>query len=255
MRIEPLTGIGEIHAGDDLAAELIAALERGGISPLAGDIMVVAHKIISKSEGREIPLEHVRPSERAVALSQKTGKSPALVQLILEESEEVAAVARGILMCRSRVGWVCANAGVDESNTSGANRAILLPVDPDRSAEGLSRRISRHFDAQVAVIVSDTHGRPLREGIIGVAVGSWGIDPMRSYIGKSDRSGRVMRASVEAVADELAAAASLLMGQGAEGIPAVLIRGCAFPYRECGSQALRRDRQRELFTAKGDSML
>ena len=250
LRISPLTGIGEIRAGDDVARELIAALERGGHAPKTGDVLVVTHKIVSKAEGREIPLDSVTPSSQALALSEKTKKPPELVQLIIEESEEIIMEARGILICRSRLGWTCANAGVDQSNVLGERCAVLLPVDPDKSARELSERIGGHFGCRIALIISDTHGRPLREGIVGVAIGCSGIDPMRSYIGKADRAGRLMKASIEAVADELAAAASILMGQGSESVPAVLVQGYDFPYVECGAEALKRDRQREFFTAK-----
>lgn len=252
LNLHPLRGIGEVAAGDDLAAHLIAALEREKLCPRRGDVLVIAHKVVSKAEGREVSLAQVTPGERAVALAEQTGKSPALVQLVLEESEEVVAAQRGILMCRSRLGWTCANAGVDQSNTAGADGAILLPLDPDASAREISRRLEESCGEPVAVIISDTHGRPLREGIVGVAIGSWGLSPMRSYIGQPDRSGRVMKASVEAIADELAAAASLLIGQGAEGIPAVLIRGLSLPFEPCGIGALKRSKEKDIFVPKGE---
>jgi len=246
----PLLGIGEICKGDDVAGQLIDALERGGHRPQSGDVLVVVHKIISKAEGRQVALADVVPGERARELAAASGKHPALVQLILEESEEVVAVQRGILMCRSRLGWVSANAGVDQSNAVDADHVILPPLDPDASAREISRRLEAHFGSKVAVIISDTHGRPLREGIVGVAIGCWGMDPMRSYIGKPDRANRIMRSSVEAVADELDSAASLLCGQGAEGIPAVLVKGCNLPWKECGSQSLKRSPEREIFSPK-----
>ncbi|MGI6402801.1 MAG: coenzyme F420-0:L-glutamate ligase [Oscillospiraceae bacterium] len=246
----PLLGIGEIRKGDDVAGQLIDALKRGGHHPQNGDVLVVAHKIISKAEGRQIALRDVVPGTRAQELAAATGKPPALVQLILEESEEVVAAQRGILMCRSRLGWLCANAGVDQSNALDADHAILPPLDPDASAREISQRLEAYFGSKVAVIVSDTHGRPLREGIVGVAIGCWGMDPMRSYIGKADRANRMMSSSVEAIADELASAASLLCGQGAEGIPAVLVKGCGLPWKECGSQSLKRSPEREIFAPK-----
>lgn len=248
----PLEGMGEIHCGDDVAAAIIAAIEENQALPQCGDLLVVAHKIISKAEGREVPLSAVKPSEVALSLCEKTGKPAALVQLVLDESEQVLAARKGLLMCRSRLGWVCANAGVDQSNSTSDKSAILLPLDPDRSAQAISERLESHFGQRIAVIVSDTHGRPLREGITGVAIGSWGLDPLRSYIGQPDRRGRPMSCSIEAVADELAAAASFLMGQGAEGIPAVLIKGCGLPFSPCGIEALKRKQEREIFVANDD---
>lgn len=246
----PLLGIGEICKGDDVAGQLIDALERGGHQPQTGDVLVVVHKIISKAEGRQVPLSDVTPGERAQELASATGKHPALVQLVLEESEEVIVAQRGILMCRSRLGWTSANAGVDQSNAVDTDHAILPPLDPDASAREISRRLEAHFGCKVAVLISDTHGRPLREGIVGVAIGCWGIDPMRSYMGKPDRTNRIMSSSVEAIADELASAASLLCGQGAEGIPAVLVKGCRLPWKECGIQSLKRSPEREIFSPK-----
>lgn len=249
----PLCGIGEITPKSSLADELTGALGRGGLSLAPGDILVVAHKIVSKAEGRQVALSSVEVSRRAQELSAKTGKSPQLVQLILDESQEVVAAQRGVLMCRHRLGWVCANAGVDQSNTAGSGYAVLLPLDPDASAKRISEQIEAKTGVKVAVIIADTHGRPLREGIVGVAIGSYGISPMRSYIGEHDRAGRPMTSSVEAVADEIAGAASLLIGQGKESIPAVLMRGYAYQFADCGISALKRDKNREIFAPREEA--
>lgn len=250
----PLKGMGTIYAESNLCEELIRALEREEISLQNGDILVVAHKVVSKAEGRELPLVGVIAGPEARRLADLTGKSPQLCQLVLDESEEVVAAQRGILMARHHLGWTCANAGVDQSNTTAADSAVLLPKDPDASARAISQHLEERFGVKVAVLVSDTHGRPLREGIVGVVVGCWGIRPLRSYVGSADRSGREMRASVEAVADEIAAAASLLMGQGAESIPAVLVRGLDLPFEECGSDSLKRGKEREVFCPRGEGV-
>ena len=244
--LEPFVTIPEIHAGDDLADELIAAMERENIIPCDGDILIVAHKIVSKAEGRQFILADIVPSRMAEELSTVTGKPAQLVQLILEESLEIVVAKPGILMCRNRLGWICANAGIDQSNSS-PQCAIAPPLDPDKSAEEISSRLFSHFSHHIPVIISDTHGRPLREGIIGIAIGCWGIDPIRNYIGQQDRFGRRMNSSMEAIADELASAAGLLMGQGSEGIPAVLVRGFPNSFTTCGSLSLRRPAERELF--------
>ena len=246
----PLAGIGEVREGDSIPRLIIEAIERKGISPQGTDLLVIAHKILSKAQGRQVLLSDVAVSERALELAKITGKPPGVVQLALDESQEIVVARRGALICRSRLGWVSANAGVDLSNTASEEHAVLLPLDPDEDARGISCELEKHFGCKIAVIISDTHGRPLREGIVGVAIGCWGINPMRSYIGNPDRSGSLMQSSVEAVADELASAASLVTGQGAEGIPAVLIRGCKFPWEECGSGALMRKKERELFWPK-----
>lgn len=250
ITLQPLTSIPEIHFKDDLALQLIEAMERESVQPDTGDVLVVAHKIVSKAEGRQLRLDQVTPTEQAYALAAEAGKDPALVQLILDESTEVLTCKRGILMCRSRIGWTCANAGVDQSNTAGANHAILPPVDPDFSAKEISARLYDRYGVNIPVIISDTHGRPLREGIAGITLGCWGLEPLRSYIHKTDRAGREMHSSVEAISDELASAASLIMGQGAEGIPAVLVKGLNIPFVSCGSQALHRPPDRELFVPR-----
>ena len=249
--LEALTTIPEIHAGDNLADQLISAMDREDIIPVEGDILVVAHKVVSKAEGRQFILDDIVPGNKAEQLAALTGKPASLVQLVLNESTEILVAKRGVLMCRSRLGWICANAGVDQSN-SFPLCAIAPPLDPDHSAKEISSKLYARFAVHLPVVISDTHGRPLREGIIGIALGSWGIDPIRSYINKQDRFGRKMNSSIEAIADELASAAGLLMGQGDEGIPAVLIRGFPTIYTACGSLSLHRSPERELFLPRLD---
>lgn len=252
ITLYPLSGMGEAAAGDDLAAMLWQALEDNGITPQAGDILVAAHKIVSKAEGRTAVLAEVTPSSKALVLAEQTGKPPALVQLVLEEAREVYPCGR-VLMARHRLGWTCANGGVDQSN-AGEGRAVLLPLDPDASARALSEALSYRAGFPVPVLISDTHGRPLREGITGVAVGAWGLEVLKSYIGRRDRQGRTLGVSREAVADELCAAASLCMGQGDESVPAVLIRGYGYTPAQSGTGPLKRPPERELFVPRTEAV-
>lgn len=243
----PIQGIPEISPGDNLAVILSQKLEDQGMPPLPGDLLVIAHKIVSKAEGRVVALEDISLSPDAIALGELTGKPPALVQLVLAESERVVPFPKqGVLMARHRLGWICANAGVDQSN-AGEGKAVLLPVDPDRSAMLLSQELFKRTGVSLPVLISDTHGRPLRAGIVGAAVGSWGLEVLKSYVGQKDRFGHVLGVSREAVADELCAAASLCMGQGDESTPAVLIRGYSFVPAAAGSGPLKRPPEQELF--------
>ena len=241
----PVQGLPEIGPGDDLAPILLRALEGQGLLPQPGDVLVVAHKIVSKAEGRVVNLEDITPSPEALELGKQTGKPPALVQLVLEESEQVVPLSK-VLMARHRLGWTCANAGVDQSN-AGDGRAVLLPLDPDRSAMLLSQELARRCGTTIPVLISDTHGRPLRNGIVGVAVGAWGMEVLKSYVGRRDRFGHTMSVSREASADELCSAASLCMGQGDESTPAVLIRGFHYIPASAGSAPLKRPPDQELF--------
>lgn len=217
-------GLGTISPEANLLKELSDALAAEQIWPQDGDILVLAHKIVSKAEGRVFPLSQVQPSPRALALARSTGKEAALVELILRETEEVLWASKGLLLCRHRLGHICANAAVDCSN-AGEGLAVLLPLDPDRSAAELRQGLEARFRCRLGVLICDTHGRPFREGAGGTVVGASGVRLLKSYIGQEDRDGRTMRSSVEAAGDELAAAATLLMGQGSEGRPLVLIRG------------------------------
>lgn len=226
---------------------VIASLESDGVVPLDGDVMVVAQKVMSKAEGAYVDLESVSPGERALEIAGSTGKDPRLVEVILSESRRVVRVSGGHLITEHRLGYVCANAGVDMSNSGAVGRAVLLPRDPDASARDLRRALRERYGAEVGVIVSDTHGRPFRNGAIGIAIGLAGLAPLRSYRGEHDLDGRTLRTSQEAVADELAAAASLLMGQGAEGRPVVLVRGYAAEAYDGGYAELVRDPESDLF--------
>jgi coenzyme F420-0:L-glutamate ligase/coenzyme F420-1:gamma-L-glutamate ligase len=216
---EPLPGLPEVRPGDDLAALLAAGAERLGDPGLrARDVLVVAHKAVAKAEGRVVRLADVEPGPRARALGAEHGKDPRLVELILAESAELVRADAGRLICRTRHGFVCANAGVDQSNAGGEDRAVLLPLDPDASARALRARLG------CAVVIGDSFGRAWRIGQAEVAIGCAGLAPLEDWRGRADSAGRVMRATHVAIADEAAAAADLARGKDT-GEPAVRLRG------------------------------
>lgn len=221
-------GIGEIFEGDPLDRIILDALRAADLSLRDGDVLVVAGKIISKSEGRVLDLKAVVPSERAVRLSAVTEKEPELVQAILDESTEVSRAAPNVLVVRHRLGFTSANAGIDRSNHSGPDHTVLLlPVDPDRSADALRSSLEAALDISLGVVVADTHGRPFRRGNVGVAIGISGLVALVDKRGEADLYGRVLQATFVPMADQLAGAGALLGGEGAEGLPVVIVRGAA----------------------------
>jgi coenzyme F420-0:L-glutamate ligase/coenzyme F420-1:gamma-L-glutamate ligase len=241
-------GIPDVRPGMSLPDLLVQACTAAGLRPSGGDVLVVAQKVVSKAEGSIVDLAEVTPGKDAVRLAGETGKDPRLVEVILRESTRVVRVHAGVLITEHRLGFICANAGVDHSNVGlGPDVLSLLPRDPDASARAIAAAFHRAFQATVAVIISDSHGRPHREGAVGVCIGAAGVDPLISLVGRPDRYGYTMRTSVEAVADELAAAATLLQGQCDEGTPAVLIRGVPTQAGAGGAGQLLRDPARDLF--------
>ncbi len=217
-----LPGIPMVQAGDDLAALIGAGFARLGLEPRAGDVLVVAQKVVSKAEGRIVDLATVTPSPRARALADEAQKDPRLVEVILSESTRVVRARPGLLIVQHRLGFVMANAGVDRSNVApqdGAERVLLLPRDPDASAAALHARLG------LPVVINDSFGRAWRRGTVGVALGAAGLPALLDLRGRPDLFGRTLEVSITGFADEIAAAASLLMGQGAEAQPAVLLRG------------------------------
>lgn len=214
-----LAALPEITQGDDLAAMI---LER--FRPSDGDLIVVAQKVVSKSEGRFAELTEVTPSGRAIALAEQTEKDPALVELILGESREVLRSAPGVLIVETTCGFVCANAGIDSSNVPGESRVLLLPANPDASARALRGELQARSGARLAVIITDSFGRAWRSGQVDVAIGCAGISPLLDQRGGLDRDGRELTASIQAVADELAAAANLARTKSG-GEPVVVVRG------------------------------
>ena len=240
-----IEGLPEIHRGDDLAGLLVQAARAQGTPLEAGDLLVVSQKIVSKTEGRIVNLGSVVPSREAAEMAAEIGRDPRLVEVILSESRRVVRKAPGVLIVETHHGWICANAGVDQSNVD-LETACLLPEDSDRSARQLRERLRRLTGHDLGIIVADTFGRPWREGLTNVAIGVAGLEPIKSYLGEKDPAGYVLQATILAVADELAAAAEPIMGK-LDRIPVVIIRGLDWPRGETGSRALIRDPARDLF--------
>jgi coenzyme F420-0:L-glutamate ligase/coenzyme F420-1:gamma-L-glutamate ligase len=208
-------------------------------------VLVLSQKIISKSEGRLLNLNDVTPSSMATTFATELGRDPRLIEVILRESRRVVRMDRGVLVTETRHGWVCANAGVDQSNVD-AEMVALLPEDPDRSARAFRDAVRAYAPAEIHVIVADTFGRPWREGLVNIAIGVAGFAPLRSYLGERDPAGRPLQATILAIADELAAAAEPVMGK-LDRIPAAIVRGLPLAPSEEGSKALLRDPARDLF--------
>ncbi len=238
LQILPISGIPEVKPNDSLAVILTRALDRAAIPLLDGDLLVVAQKVVSKAEGRLVRLDTVEPSELALKWSEQSGQDPRLVELVLRESRRVVRMDQGVLIVETRQGWICANAGIDASNTPPGTVA-LLPEDCDKSARQLREALLSEAGRRLAVVISDSHGRPWRVGQINVALGVAGMNPLKDYRGKRDATGKVLRATLLSPADEAAAAAGLAMGK-ARGIPAVLVRGLSFEGEGDGRQMLRR---------------
>lgn len=249
LSLYPVLNLPEIEAGCELGELIYDSI--GRCAPEEGDILVVTHKIISKAAGLVFNQDQIIPSPLAEKLAAGSKKTSQFAELILRCSSKVYVCARDIWISVRRDGWICCNAGVDQSNAGGENKAVLLPETCDAFARELSREISQRLGFDLPVIVCDTQGRVLREGATGVAVGLFGLSPLRHYVGQEDRDGRVFQSSEEAIADELAGAATLLMGQGKEGIPAVLIRGFRWEAACCGSDDLQRPEDCQLYTIKG----
>ncbi len=232
-----IPGLREIRPGDDLAAMLIEVVRASGLRIGTGDIFVVAQKVVSKAEGRIVALETVTPSPIALSWAEQHGKDPRVVELVLRESRRVVRMDRGILITETHHGFVCANAGVDSSNAPPGS-VILLPVDPDRSAAMLRERLEAAFGARLGVIISDSFGRPWREGLTNVALGVAGIEALVDFRGQKDTFGRVLQVTVIAVADELAGVAELVMGKTRQ-VPVAVAQGFSFAGQGSGRQLVR----------------
>ena len=240
-------GLPDIRPGMDLDILIVDLLRRNDLTPEDHDVLVVAQKVVSKAEGAVVHLAEIEPGAEAVALAADAQKDPRLCQVIIDESRAVLRVRPGLIIAEHRLGFICANAGVDFSNVGfGEDWVTTLPREPHVSADRLRRTILNAFSASVAVIINDTHGRPWREGAVGVAIGVAGLEPLFSYIGRVDLYGYVLHSSIEGIADELAATASLLQGQAAEGTPLVLIRGARFD-PAAGRTKLLREPDKDLF--------
>lgn len=247
ISIQPVTGIGEVAHGDDLGTLLADAL--APLAPETGDILVVTQKIVSKAEGRRVDLGTVSPGARAREIAGAIGKDPRLVELALAESTHVIRAAPNILITRHRLGLVMANAGIDASNIGSeqADSVLLLPEDPDGTAARLRETFQSRFGVGMGVVISDSFGRPWRNGVVNVAIGAAGLPAIHDKRGGLDRDGRPLQVTQIAYGDLLASAAGLAMGEAAEGIPAVLVRGCALPAEDIPAARLVRNIDEDLF--------
>jgi coenzyme F420-0:L-glutamate ligase/coenzyme F420-1:gamma-L-glutamate ligase len=250
LELFAVPGLPMVREGDDLAALIATALRQGDLALRDGDVVVVAQKVVSKAEGRSVDIASVTPSERAVALGAEIGKDPRLVEIILSESARVVRSRPNLLIVEHRLGYVMANAGVDQSNVApqdGVHRALLLPRDPDASAEVLRASLAERFGVTLGVIISDSFGRAWRRGTAGVAIGAAGLPSLIDLRGQPDLFGRILEVSIIGFADEIASAASLLQGQAAEAQPVVVVRGLHWSAPDAPAAELVRPGAEDLF--------
>lgn len=246
IQITPIRISNEIVLHNDLSVIILDAIERNQIEIQNGDILAVTHKIVSKAEGRVVELDSIKPSTKAISMAKEHDKDPRIMELILKESSQILRAKDGIIISETRHGFVCANAGVDQSNVKG-DTAVLLPLAPDESADRIRHAVKKKVGKEVAVIITDTFGRTFRNGQTNVAIGIAGINPIKSYIGTTDMYGRKLRVTEIAVADEIASASELVMGK-AEGTPVAIIRGYGFEKASKASiKSLIRAKNRDLF--------
>ncbi len=246
IRVIGIEGLPEIEPGNDLVALVLEACGKQDLELLDGDILVFTQKVVSKAEGRLVCLDDVKPSSLAEHFAQEAGKDPRSVEVVLSEARRVVKMDRGILIAETRHGLVCAQAGVDASNVPNPNTVALLPENPDESAAALRRAVQERTGSEIAVILTDTFGRPWREGLTNVAIGVAGMNPLLDYRGEQDPHGRPLTATLIAVADELASAAELVMGK-LDRIPVALIRGYHYESRNGTARDLVRPAEKDLF--------
>ena len=247
-----LPGIPLVQAGADLGEIVLHALQRAGLTLQDGDVLVLAQKIVSKAEGRQINLATVQPTARARELAAQIDKDARLVELVLQESREILRIRPGTIIVEHRLGFVCANAGIDHSNVAGEGNpaeewVLLLPADPDGSAQRLRHSLEQASGVRIGVMIIDSHGRAWRQGVVGVSIGLAGMPGLVDLRGAPDLFGYTLRITQIGAADELAAAASLVMGQAAEGTPVVHVRGFPYMLREGSLSELLRPREQDLF--------
>lgn len=248
IQIIAIEGLPIIKQGDNIAELVYRAAAKQGTPIQQNDIIVITHVFVSRTEGNVVNLDKVVPSKFAEAIAKQFDKDPALVEVVLRESKSVVRMGDGKLITESKHGFVCANSGVDRSNMPGERNVVLLPENPDASAKNIQKELEKLTGCNVAVIVSDTNGRPFREGEINVAIGVAGLKPIRDRRGEKDLFGYVLRVKRTAIADELASAAELVIGQADEGIPVAIIRGYKFPKSKTArATELIRQRDKDLF--------
>jgi len=246
ISIIPLLGLPEVKPRDNLVKMVIDGAFKQDVTIEDRDIFVFAQKIVSKSEGRIVKINDVSPSPFAVETGKLLDKDPRIVEIILGESRRIVKMDRGRLIVENTRGIVCANAGVDMSNVSGGDEATLLPKDPDESAKRFAEGFKKELGVDVAVIITDTVGRPWRDGLVQIAIGCYGISPLKDYRGRKDSKGYDLRATALAVADEISSAAGLVMGK-TEGVPVAIVRGYEYEKSKEGAKRLLRDPENDLF--------
>ncbi len=246
VQVVGIEGIPEVQRGDDLSQQILAALNKQGLSLEGGDILVVTQKVVSKAEDRVVNLDDVSASQVAIQLTEGSHRDPRHTEVILRESRRIVRMDRGNIISETRHGFICANAGVDASNLPGTGTVAMLPVNPDASARNIREGILASTGKEIAVIISDTFGRPWREGAVNVAIGVAGMDAVVDYREKEDAYGQMMRTTVIAIADEIAGAAELVTGK-TDGVPVALIRGYRYKVGEEGASKLVRNPERDMF--------
>jgi coenzyme F420-0:L-glutamate ligase / coenzyme F420-1:gamma-L-glutamate ligase len=252
LSLTALSGIPLIRQGDDLANIILHVLPENNIALEDNDILVLAQKIVSKAEGRAVNLAKITPSQPAIELAAQTEKDAHFVELVLQESTQILRTRPGTIIVEHKLGFVCANAGIDHSNVAGAGSSeeewvLLLPIDPDHSADLIRKEIETRTGKQIGLLIIDSHGRAWRTGTVGVAIGISGLPGLQDLRGQPDLFGFTLRITQVGVADELGAAASLVMGQAAEGTPVVHVRGFPYPLREGSLNELIRPKEQDLF--------
>jgi coenzyme F420-0:L-glutamate ligase/coenzyme F420-1:gamma-L-glutamate ligase len=252
LTVTPLPSFPIVQPGDDLVEHVVSSLNDANLNLQDGDILIFTQKIVSKAEGRFVNLSTIVPSREAVKLAGQVEKDPRLVELILRESNHVLRTRRDLIIVEHRLGFICANAGIDRSNVTGVGEGaedwvILLPKDPDASARFIRERLEALTGARIGVGIIDSHGRAWRMGVVGLTIGLAGIPGVEDFRGKEDLSGYQLQKTEVGVADELAASASLMMGQAAEGTPVVHVRGFPYPLRESTLRELLRPKEMDLF--------
>ena len=246
VEIIGIEGMPEVRPGDDLAAHILGAAQRQGLALQDGDVLVVTQKIVSKAEGRIVDLATVEPRPLAQQIAQEWEKDARVVETVLRESARIVRMGHGVMICETKHGLICANAGVDSSNVEQPGTVALLPVDPDASAEGLRGKIEAASGVSLAVVITDTFGRPWRDGHVNFAIGVAGMLPLHDYTGQTDPAGYELRVTSMAVADELAAAAELAHGK-LDRVPVAVVRGYDYPRGEGSAKDLLRDPEKDLF--------
>jgi coenzyme F420-0:L-glutamate ligase / coenzyme F420-1:gamma-L-glutamate ligase len=247
IEIIPILIRDDIKKGDDIADLIIKSIKDKNESLQENDVVIITHKIISKAEGRTTDLRNIVPSEESKKISSNTGKDPRLVELIISQSNEIVKIERDIIITETKHGFVCANAGIDTSNVGKlSDHVLLLPDDPDESARNIRNDLNANTGVNVGIIISDTFGRPFRKGQVNIAIGVAGIDPIKSYIGKRDMYGKILRVTEIAIADEITSAAELVMGKSSR-VPVSIVRGYNFTFYDSSISKVTRSKKDDLF--------